>query len=543
MTEGGRVDEPHDERRPDWWLPALCVIVGVAAVLRYVNLGDRPMHHDESLDAWFSWRIAHGEDYSYDPAYHGPLRFYVTAGFFRVLGEGEVTARLLAASCGVGLVALVGTLRRWLGDVGSLAAAALVAVSPSLLYFSRFGREDMPFALLELALLAVVAAWLTRPARWHPPVAGALLAAAFATKETSFIVVAVLGSYLGGLWLLELLDRRQATSDHPSDQPEAAEPAEPAEGTTVGTVGAAALAPGWRALALGAGAFVLVFGACFSVGFTKPGGIVDGAVDGIDYWLSQQPVNRGSQPWQFYLTLLAGYEWVVVPLAVVGAVVTIRRPDPVRGLILWTAIANLIVYSWASERFPWLLVHPLLPLVLLAGIGVERLWQLRPVAAGGLMGAAIAASLVVAVPAVYVGPSDPRQLLVAVQSSEQMLDVRDRVDQVFAATPDAKVVIDSSDSATWPWAWYLRDDPVLFADLAADPGAAADADVVLAMARNVAALPAPPGGWQARPFAHRVWWLPPWDDAGLGDWVGWITTREPFGPLGSLDAVLLEAAP
>ena len=580
------------------------MIVGVAAVLRFVKLGERPMHHDESLDAWFSWRISHGEAYSYDPAYHGPLRFYLTAGFFRLLGEGEVTARLLAASCGVGMVALAGALRRWLGDVGSLAAAALLAVSPSMLYFSRFGREDMPFALLELALLVVVASWLTRPARWHPPVAGALLAAAFATKETSFIVVAVLATYLGGLWLLEVLDRhRPATATAPPpptsaeaqpvgvspaagagrppdeaavelvastrpvavgvDVPDGVSSAEPGGVTepglgnvdergggevaevgsgvpVAGSVGEAVRAPGWRWLGLGAAAFVLVFSACFSVGFTNPGGVVDGAVDGIDYWMSQQPVNRGSQPWLFYVTLLAGYEWVVVPLAVVGAVVAVRRPDPVRGLILWTAVANLIIYSWASERFPWLVVHPLLPLVLLAGLGVERLWQLRPVVAGGVMGAAVAASLVVAWPAVYVGPSDPRQLLVAVQSSEQLLDVRDRVDEVLAATPDAKVVIDTSDSATWPWAWYLRDDSVLFADLAADPGAVADADVVLAMASNVAALPAPPGGWRAQPFAHRVWWLPPWDDSSPADWAGWITTRETFGPLGSLDAVELE---
>lgn len=498
----------------------------MAAALRYPALGDRPLHHDESLDAWFSWRVAHGHEYAYDPAYHGPLRFFLTAGLFRVLGEGEVVARLLAATCGVGVVALTGALRRWLGDVGSLAAAALLAVSPSMLYFSRFGREDMPFALLELGLLVAVASWLTRPRHWHPPVAGALLAAAFATKETSFIVVAVLGSYLGGLALLERFDRRGAPG-----------------------VVAAFLAPGGRALALGAFTFVAVFSALFSVGFTDPGGIADGAFDGLDYWLSQQPVNRGSQPWPFYLAILAGYEWVVVPLAVLGAVVVVRRPDPVRGLVLWTAVANLLIYSWASERFPWLVVHPLLPMALLAGLGVERLAAAtrssrpRLVAAGVAGAGALALSLAVAVPAVYLGPTDPRQLLVAVQTSDQLLDVRDRIEEAYEAHPEAlppKVVIDTGGSATWPWAWYLRDRPVLYADLAADPAAAADADLVLALAANAPNLPEPPGGWRARPYEHRVWWLPPWDDAGAGDWARWVTAREPFGGTGSLDAVLLE---
>ncbi|MCB0961411.1 MAG: hypothetical protein KDB04_18040, partial [Acidimicrobiales bacterium] len=68
-----------------------------AAVLRFVGLSDRPMHHDESLDAWFSWRIWRGEPYRYDPVYHGPLRFYLTAGIFQLLGDGEATARYLAA--------------------------------------------------------------------------------------------------------------------------------------------------------------------------------------------------------------------------------------------------------------------------------------------------------------------------------------------------------------------------------------------------------------------------------------------------------------
>jgi uncharacterized protein (TIGR03663 family) len=533
------VDDPPTDRRPVWWVRALCVIVGVALVVRLVKLGDRPMHHDESLDAWFSWRISRGEPYSYDPVYHGPLRFYLTGGLFRLVGDTEFTARLLAAACGAGTVALAGGLRRWLGDVGSLAAAAMLAVSPSMLYFSRFGREDVPFALLELALVAVAASWLTQPARWHPPVAGALLAAAFATKETSFIVVAVMGSYLGGLLVLELLDRHRGRA-----------PAGPSVAATI-------RASDRRSLALGAAAFVVVFSACFSVGFTNPGGIVDGAVDGIRYWLSQQPVNRGDQPWPFYLAVLAGYEWPILPLAVVGAVTVVRRPDPVRGLLLWTAVANLIVYSWASERFPWLVVHPLLPIVLLAGIGIQHLWQRRTTdatpwaravpatvtAVVAVVAGTVVALAAVAIPVAYTQASDPRHLLVSVQTSEDLPDVRHRLERLYAAAPDddpLTVVVDTSNSGTWPWAWYLRDRPVLYADLADDPDAATDADVVIAMASNAPRLPAPPDGWHARPFAHRVWWLPPWSDSDLADWLRWTTTRRTFGPSGALQAVELE---
>lgn len=529
MSDGGLAEAPP-ATRPRLWAPTLCAIVAGAAILRLVQLGARPMHHDESLDAWFSWRIAHGGEYAYDPVYHGPLRFYLVAAAFKLFGEGEATARLLAAVCGTGIVGLMGATRQWLGDVGSLAAAALVALSPSMLYFSRFGREDMPFALLELALIVTVAAWLSRPAAWQPPMFGGLLGAAFATKETSFIVVAVLATYLGGLWLVEVLDPRRGRA--------------PAVGRTmVGTL----LAPGVRSLVLGVGAFAFVFAACFSVGFTDLGGIADGVTDGISYWLGQQPVNRGSQPWPFYLTVLAGYEWPVVLLAGMGAVTAVRRVDPVRGLLLWTALANLIIYSWASERFPWLVVHPLLPLTLLAGLGAERLWQALPRQGIRVVGAAAVVVVVaaIAMPVVYVEPTDPAELLVAVQSSDELAEVRDRVQAVYDAAPEGsppKVVVDTTGSAAWPWAWYLRDRPVLYADLAADPSAAADADVVLTLAANVARLPAPEGGWRTRPYVHRIWWLPPWGDASLADWARWVATRQPFGPLGQLDAVELERA-
>lgn len=531
--EAPTTTEAGGRPRPSWWAPTLAGVVVLAFALRVVDLGSRPMHHDESLDAWFSWRLLNREPYQYDPVYHGPLRFYLTAGLFRVLGEGEATARLLAALCGTGLVALAGATRRWLGDIGSLAAAALLAISPSMLYFSRFGREDLPFALLELALLVLVLSWLTAPRRWHPPVTGAVLAAAFATKETSFIVVAVLGLYLGLLVLVDLLDRRGGQGGGP----------------TTGVL-TALLAPGRRALVAGLAAFAFTFSMLFSVGFTDLGGIGDGAFEGLRYWLSQQPVNRGSQPWPFYLALLAGYEWPIVALALAGIVVAARRLDPGRGLIVWTAIANLAIYSWASERFPWLVVHPLVPLVLLAGIGAQGIWtasRRRGVARLPLLVGAVAvigALTVIAVPVVYRNPTDPRQLLVAVQTGPDVPAIRAQVEARFLLAPDdrpPKVVVDTGASATWPWGWYLRDHTVGWVDLAADPEAARGADVVLALAANVPALPTPPGGWQARPYAHRVWWVPPWASAGAGDWFGWVTARRTFGPLGAVDAVLLEA--
>ena len=61
------------------------MLVAVALALRLYDLGDRPFHHDESQDAYFSWLFSKNGDYEYNPLLHGPLRFYLTAGIFKAV--------------------------------------------------------------------------------------------------------------------------------------------------------------------------------------------------------------------------------------------------------------------------------------------------------------------------------------------------------------------------------------------------------------------------------------------------------------------------
>ena len=50
----------------------------LAIVLRTYTLGVRPYHHDESIHAFYSWKITDAgvDDYRYDPVYHGPVLYY-----------------------------------------------------------------------------------------------------------------------------------------------------------------------------------------------------------------------------------------------------------------------------------------------------------------------------------------------------------------------------------------------------------------------------------------------------------------------------------
>ena len=66
-------------RRSRGELAAYALLVLAALALRLVDLGDRPFHHDESQDAYFSWVFFTTGDYEYNPLLHGPLRFYLSA--------------------------------------------------------------------------------------------------------------------------------------------------------------------------------------------------------------------------------------------------------------------------------------------------------------------------------------------------------------------------------------------------------------------------------------------------------------------------------
>ena len=127
-------------------------VLFLATVLRFWDLGSRALHHDESLHTTYAWYILGGRGYQHDPMMHGPFQYFLRALIYFFLGASDYTSRLPDALCGVLLVASPWLLRRWLGTGGSLAAAALLAISPVFLYFSRFARNDVYIALFTVLI-------------------------------------------------------------------------------------------------------------------------------------------------------------------------------------------------------------------------------------------------------------------------------------------------------------------------------------------------------------------------------------------------------
>jgi uncharacterized protein (TIGR03663 family) len=124
-----------------------------AVIVRFIDLGERPFHHDESQDAYFSWVFFDRGDYEYQPILHGPLRFYLTAFMYVVFGDSDFTARLAPALMGVGIVFLPFLLRRQIGTVAAWTTALLLAFGPTYLYFSRFGCSMKRKTKTSIAML------------------------------------------------------------------------------------------------------------------------------------------------------------------------------------------------------------------------------------------------------------------------------------------------------------------------------------------------------------------------------------------------------
>ena len=177
-----------------WWEAAgYATLVVVGLVMRLWDLGARAMHHDESLHALYSWKLSNGEGFAHNPMMHGPLQFEVNAALFFTLGDSEVTARLLYAFMGTVLILMPLLFRSRLGHLGALFAAVLLTVSPAMLYYSRFARNDILMAVWTFGLIICMWRYFDEGRHRYLYISAALLAFMFATKESAYMVVGMMG--------------------------------------------------------------------------------------------------------------------------------------------------------------------------------------------------------------------------------------------------------------------------------------------------------------------------------------------------------------
>jgi hypothetical protein len=185
-------------------------------------------------------------------------------------------------------------------------------------------------------------------------------------------------------------------------------------------------------------------------------------------------------------------------------------------------------------------LHPLLPLVLLAGAGLQGIWQARGAWRAAGIASAAAAVFYVAVSSYWVNAlrgADPREFLVSTQSATDVKDVADQVLAMAASrgpgAPPVSVTIDSAEGATFPYAWYFRHLGPGYPDLQRE-ATVPDTDAMVLTETSHARLQSALSGYDCRQFDFRVWWVREYGAIRPASAFRYITERETWNPTGGM---------
>jgi uncharacterized protein (TIGR03663 family) len=448
------------------------LILLATIALRFYALDLKLFHHDEAIHAWFSYRLLTEGVYTYDPMYHGPFLYYVTAGIFSLLGDSDLVGRLFPALLGTLIVPLLYPIYRlgYLDKKQTLVAALFLAVSPNMVYFSRFLRNDIFIVFFTMVLLVALLYYFERHQTRYALIAGAAIGLGMSAKENMPIIVLIFGVYF--LYL-------------------------------IGTGKVQIPARRWlRDVAVCAIVAVGIMAVFYSSFGAHPEVLMDGWLRAIEHWTSMHQAQRLGGPPYFYILLFILYEVPILVLAGIGILQFIgipgivsrwrekevrpaelpgeevaeaedmttetaappveaapdwrerlraifsraervgpvdRQKEFARFAIFWMLL-SLAIYAYIGEKVPWLILHQLLPMIFVA---VYAMTTRKAIIA-------VAASIFLVAMTLHVGftPADINEPIVQVQNSEELREVFTKID----AADRTAIATDNY----WPLPWYYR---------------------------------------------------------------------------------------
>jgi uncharacterized protein (TIGR03663 family) len=280
----------------------------------------------------------------------------------------------------------------------------------------------------------------------------------------------------------------------------------------------------WKPAALFFGITVL----CYTTFFTNWAGIGTGFVGSLGYWLSQQGVARGAQPWYFYFIVFPLYEYLPILGGLVALVYfAIRRSrlSPVDQVfvtfVTWWAALIFTGLTLAGEKMPWLSTHITVPFILLSGWFVGHvLKNTRQEEEGETAPRFRWGSLAVGLPfAVLVLLTARTAYMVNYVNYDSVIEFADyahgapgvkwmvsdaqKIASITGQGSSMPVAFDSNNA--WPLTWYLRDRTGFYGD---QPNKATlqQTPMVIAGAQNWQKVEAFLGPDYNRYDIIRIWW-------------------------------------
>ena len=359
-----------------WLLIGLLFATAAALAIRLPDLDERPMHNDEAVNADKFRSLWESGTYRYDPnEHHGPTLPYATlvAGWIsRAAGHSplnDTLLRLVTVAFGIGLILLLPLLADGLGRSATTCAALLTALSPAMVYFSRYYIHEMLLVFFTLMMLAGAWRYAQKPRNGWLVVAGAGLGLMAATKETFVIELAamfcaVVATVVWAKWRESL-----ALDWKPWLRP--------------------------KVLAWVLGVAAITSALLFSSFLTNPGGPIDSIRTYLPWVHRAGGASPHIHPWYFYLQRLFFFDggkglWfseaLILALAL-GAFIAALLGRNLGGanttlvrLIGFYTIALTTGYSVIAYKTPWCFLGFLHGMILLAGVGAVVLVQApRPI--------------------------------------------------------------------------------------------------------------------------------------------------------------------
>ncbi len=338
-------------------------IFAIALATRLLGLPAKLLSPAEAAQAMPSLDAARGQGWA--SAVESPLLLVGNALLFALLGPGDGVARLLPACAGVLIVMLPLLWRKTLGEIGALAAATLILVSPLTLFASR--RVDgATFGTLGAGLLLSLLLQIAG----DEPSAGRL-------RSTMVAAGVALGA-IGGPVFFDLLipglvlwaSLHWISSCRPAPVP-------------------------WRPVLVGAAVALLI-----SIAFGLRWDGWAGLADGLATWLAGWRINSDAPS---VVGLLALYEPLLLLMGLAGLILQLRKPRTLtltHWMIIGWPLLTLILCVLRPGSMPTSLSAVVPPAALLGGCAIASIVEGIPSGSWRWVGLHVLVSSVLWIPGV-----------------------------------------------------------------------------------------------------------------------------------------------
>lgn len=340
---------------------AWAVVVFVTLATRLLNLDGAPLQPSEGALALTSWRMLNRTGFDLGAS---PLLTDGNTLLFLLFGASDAVSRVIPDVAGVFVALSPLFMRRHLGRVGSIASAAVLAVSPTLILASRTLDPTMPALALGIGGVVAGRGYATTHQVRYLGLAAGLGALLVMAGPLAYDVLIVLGAFAVA-WRWE---------HGPETSPELSGslgfapdvlPRPPSRGEGAGREARMA----WRAALIGFGATAILVWTGFLTNFEGLGGAV--AIP-LGLWAQSFSGFSAASLGVFPLIFVA-YEPFALVAGAAGAALAARQNRPFDSLLIWWAIVGFGLLIASDGQQPLWAGLVVVPLGLLSATAAEWL--------------------------------------------------------------------------------------------------------------------------------------------------------------------------